>query len=110
MGSVADFQPGGAATLTRPDPMLPRPFRVCRVHQDTRDTYTLELEPTDGAPLTWVPGQFTMLHAFGVGEAPISISGDPSRPDRIEHTIRNVGSVTAALVAADRGTVLGVRG
>jgi len=51
-----------------------------------------------------------MLHAFGVGEAPISISGDPSRPDRIEHTIRNVGSVTAALVAAGPGTVLGVRG
>lgn len=110
MGSVADLQPGGAATLTRPDPMLPRPFVVRRVHQDTRDTYTLELEPTDGAPLAWLPGQFTMLHAFGVGEAPISISGDPSRPDRIEHTVRNVGSVTAALVAAGPGTVLGVRG
>ena len=110
MGSVADLEPGGAATLTRPDPMLPRPFVVRRVHQDTRDTYTLELEPTDGAPLAWLPGQFTMLHAFGVGEAPISISGDPSRPDRIEHTIRNVGSVTAALVAAGPGTVLGVRG
>ena len=110
MGSVADLQPGGAATLTRPDPMLPRPCVVRRVHQDTRDTYTLELEPTDGAPLAWLPGQFTMLHAFGVGEAPISISGDPSRPDRIEHTVRNVGSVTAALVAAGPGTVLGVRG
>jgi NAD(P)H-flavin reductase len=110
MGSIADLQPGGAATLTPPDPMLPRPFLVRRVHQDTRDTYTLELEPTDGAPLAWLPGQFTMLHAFGVGEAPISISGDPSRPDRIEHTIRNVGSVTAALVAAGPGTVLGVRG
>ena len=110
MGSVAALQPGGAATLTRPDPMLPRPCVVRRVHQDTRDTYTLGLEPTDGAPLAWLPGQFTMLHAFGVGEAPISISGDPSRPDRIEHTVRNVGSVTAALVAAGPGTVLGVRG
>ena len=110
MGSVSDLEPGGGATLTRPDPMLPRPFRVHRVHQDTRDTYTLILEPVDGEPLAYEPGQFTMLHAFGVGEAPISISGDPSRPDRIEHTIRNVGSVTAALVAAVPGTVLGVRG
>ena len=110
MGSDTGFEPGGAATLTRPDPMLPRRFVVRRTHQDTRDTYTLELEPTDGAPLAWVPGQFTMLHAFGVGEAPISISGDPSRPDRIEHTIRNVGSVTAALVAAGPGTVVGMRG
>jgi NAD(P)H-flavin reductase len=110
MGSVADLEPGGAATLTRQDPMLPRPFLVCRTHQDTRDTYTLELEPIDGAPLAWRPGQFTMLHAFGVGEVPISISGDPSRQYRIEHTIRNVGPVTAALVAAGPGTVLGLRG
>jgi len=90
--------------------MLPRPFVVRRTRQDTRDTYTLELEPADGAPLAWQPGQFTMLHAFGIGEAPISISGDPGRPDRLEHTIRNAGSVTAALVAAGPGTVLGVRG
>src|SRR4029079_8198330 len=82
------------------DPMLPRPFVVRRTRQDTRDTYTLELEPTDGPALSWSPGQFTMLYAFGVGEPPISISGDPDRADRIEHTIRNVGSVTAALVAA----------
>ena len=51
-----------------------------------------------------------MLHAFGVGEAPISISGDPGRPDRITRTVRDVGSVTAALEAAVPGNVLGVRG
>jgi NAD(P)H-flavin reductase len=90
--------------------MLPRPFVVQRTRQDTRDTYTLELEPADGAALSWTPGQFTMLHAFGVGEVPISISGDPGRSGPLEHTIRNVGSVTAALVAAGPGTELGVRG
>jgi len=110
MGSVADLGARSAERLNRPDPMLPRLFVVRRTRQDTRDTYTLELEPTDGAPLAWQPGQFTMLHAFGVGEAPISISGDPSRSGRIEHTIRNVGSVTAALVAAGPGAMLGVRG
>ena len=26
------------------------------------------------------PGQFSMLYAFGVGEVPISVSGDPDRP------------------------------
>ena len=42
-------------------------------------------------------GQFTMLTAFGVGEAPISVSSPP-RPDRpLEHTIRDVGPVTHAL-------------
>jgi NAD(P)H-flavin reductase len=93
------------------DPLLPRLFRVRRTRRDTRDTFTLELAPLDGAPLRFRPGQFTMLHAFGVGEVPISISGDPATVDGpLEHTIRNVGSVTAALVAAHPGTVLGVRG
>ena len=110
MGRLVDRAAAEPATLAGPDPMLPRPFVVRRTRQDTRDTYTLELEPTEGPALSWSPGQFTMLYAFGVGEAPISISGDPNRPDRIEHTIRNVGSVTAALVAAGPGTVLGVRG
>ena len=51
-----------------------------------------------------------MLHAFGVGEVPISISGDPGRPDTLRHTIRDVGSVSAVLAGASPGTVLGVRG
>lgn len=91
-------------------PMLPRLFSVTRTRQDTTDTYTLELQPLDGFPLVFESGQFTMLHAFGVGEVPISISGDPTTPGPLKHTIRDVGSVTRALVAAQPGTVLGVRG
>jgi NAD(P)H-flavin reductase len=84
---------------------------VVRTHrQDTRDTYTLVLEPVDGAPMVFAAGQFTMMHAFGAGEAPISISGDPARSDLLEHTIRNVGAVTRALVHAVPGTELGIRG
>ena len=92
------------------DPMLPRPFRVIGTHLDTRDTVTLSLEPTSGPPLRHAAGQFTMLHAFGVGEVPISICGDPTRPGPLLHTIRDVGAVTHALVTAGRGTVIGVRG
>jgi NAD(P)H-flavin reductase len=92
------------------DPMVPRTFRLLRTRQDTRDTFTLELEPTDGIPLRFSAGQFTMLHAFGVGEVPISISGNPVKESLLEHTIRNVGGVTRALVAAQPGTELGVRG
>jgi NAD(P)H-flavin reductase len=92
------------------DPMVPRTFTLRRTRQDTRDTYTLELEPTDGVPLRFSAGQFTMLHAFGVGEVPISISGNPTIEGPLEHTIRNVGGVTRALVAAEPGTELGVRG
>lgn len=99
-----------AVTEPRPDPMRPRQARVLASRQDTKDIWTLDLELEGGAPLPFAPGQFHMLWAFGVGEAPISISGDPARPARIVHTIRAVGAVTRALVAAGPGDVLGLRG
>ncbi|MBC7290587.1 MAG: FAD/NAD(P)-binding protein [Actinotalea sp.] len=105
MTSVLEGRPSAP-----PDPMRPVPYRVERLRQETRDTWTLELEPVGGAPLRYRAGQFTMLDAFGVGEVPISISGDPTRPGPLEHTIRDVGAVTHALVSAREGEVLGVRG
>ena len=68
----------GAQVANSADPMVPRRYAIRRVRQDTRDTFTLLLDPVDGDPLTFLAGQFTMLHAFGVGEVPISISGDPT--------------------------------
>ncbi len=87
----------------------PRPFRVVRRSRETRDTWTLELEPVRGEPLRPVPGQFTMLYAFGTGEVPISISAtDGGR--RLVHTVRAVGPVTEAICALQPGEILGVRG
>jgi NAD(P)H-flavin reductase len=92
------------------DPMIPRLFDIVDMRLDTRDTVTLALEPVDGPPLAHRAGQFTMLHAFGVGEVPISICGDPTRPGPLLHTIRDVGAVTHALVTSPPGTTIGVRG
>ena len=89
---------------------LPRPFRVADLRRDTDDTVTMDLRAVDGDGLPFAPGQFTMLQAFGVGEVPISISGDPAQPERLVHTVRDVGGVTRALCAVDPGDVLGVRG
>jgi NAD(P)H-flavin reductase len=94
-----------------PDPMLPRAFEVRQTVRETADTFSLWLTPQDGGPwLEFSPGQFDMLYAFGVGEVPISISGDPARPERLVHTIRAVGAVTRALQRLQRGDVVGVRG
>lgn len=93
-----------------PEPMLPRPFTVARKRRDTIDTVTLDLEAQDGGGLEFAPGQFTMVYAFGVGEVPLSISGDPGSPTVLTHTVRAVGSVTDALCAAGPGDTLGVRG
>src|SRR4051794_14577795 len=90
--------------------MLPRPFRVIRVKRELSDTVTLTLEPVNGEPLAFRPGQFTMLYAFGIGEIPISISGDPADPRQLVHTIRGVGAVSQALTAAKPGMMVGVRG
>jgi NAD(P)H-flavin reductase len=95
--------------MNAPQPMLPRPSRIRRVTRDTHDTFTLEIDP--GAPgCQFEPGQFNMLYVFGVGEVPISISGDPRQPHRLVHTTRAVGTVTQAMGKLGRGASLGVRG
>ncbi len=90
--------------------MIPQPWRVIRVRHETHDTKTLELEPVEGLGFHFAPGQFSMLYAFGIGEVPISISGDPAEPHRLVHTVRAVGAVTKALCGLKRDSVIGVRG
>lgn len=93
------------------DPMVPRPYRVQRVRHEIRDTFTLELEPEDGSDIPpFASGQFNMLYTFGVGEIPISISGDPAHPRPLLHTIRAAGTVSRAMQHLKRGDMLGVRG
>jgi len=92
-------------------PMLPRPFRVVEVRTETSDTVTLSLVAAhDDGAVSFEPGQFTMLYVFGVGEVPISISGDPGRTRVLEHTIRRAGAVTSALCDLETGAEIGVRG
>ena len=96
---------------TLADPMLPKLYRVRRVRRELANTYTLELEPRDGlAGEPFQPGQFNMLYAFGVGEVPISFSGDPADQSKLVHTVRAVGAVTQAITRLKPGDTLGVRG
>ncbi len=91
--------------------MVPEPFTVRRRLRETEDTWTLALEPASGyGTREFRPGQFNMLYAFGVGEVPISISGDPADPAPLLHTVRSVGSVTEAICAMSPGEQLGLRG
>lgn len=93
------------------DPMLPQPHRVRKVVKETPDTFTLTLEPLEGAgESSFQPGQFSMLWVFGVGELPISISGHPAEHDRLVYTVRSVGQATHAFVGREPGDSVGVRG
>ncbi|GLY75550.1 oxidoreductase [Actinoallomurus iriomotensis] len=87
--------------------MTPTPYRVVTRHAETHDTVTLTLEPCDAAIAPVRPGQFTLLYAFGVGEAPISVSGTGPLLDQ---TVRDVGAVSHALTVAGPGQMIGVRG
>ncbi len=94
-----------------PDPMLPQLFRVQRVRREIPDTFTLELEPEEGVEVPpFASGQFNMLYVFGVGEIPISISGDPARRRPLVHTTRAVGTVSKAMRELKPEDVIGVRG
>jgi NAD(P)H-flavin reductase len=95
---------------TGADPMVPRLMRVVRVRREGADIWTIEIAFTDGDAFAFAPGQFNMLYAFGIGEAAISISGDPAEPQRLVHTIRAVGKVSAALTALKPGDTIGLRG
>lgn len=92
------------------EPMSPRQFHVIRTCLDTKDVFTFSLRAQDGSPFFFKPGQFNMLYLPAIGEAPISISGDPQKPDELVHTIRMVGPVTNTLGALKEGDTVGVRG
>ncbi|MGA9363447.1 MAG: FAD/NAD(P)-binding protein [Bacteroidota bacterium] len=93
------------------EPMVPALFQIRAVRKETNDTFTLDLKPANGrAEFSFKAGQFNMLYAFGVGEVPISISGNPTDSSVLVHTIRSVGTVTKAMRTLKRGDSLGVRG
>ena len=92
-------------------PEPPAAFHVVDKQRETADTWTLRLDPVDPAADTmrFAPGQFAMLYAFGVGEAPISISAIGC-DGAITQTVRATGAVTTAICAAKPGDMLGLRG
>lgn len=91
--------------------MLPRTFQIQRVKWETEDTFTFELQPLgDQDEFMFQPGQFNMVYVYGVGEVPISISGDPANTHTLIHTARVVGTVTKAMAKLRRGDIVGIRG
>ena len=76
--------------------MTPVPYRVRSRVAENADSVTLTLDPIDTVLPLALPGEFMMMHAFGVGEIAISTSG--ISPDgTLTHTIRAVGAVSAPL-------------
>lgn len=90
--------------------MIPSVARVRRRHRDGPQVWTLDIEVEDRDLATFAPGQFNMLTVFGVGEVPISMSGDSACAGPLVHTIRAVGPVSVALTRLAAGDPVGLRG
>lgn len=84
-------------------------LRVASVVKENHDTFTIEMGSEEGGE-RFAPGQFSMLYVYGVGELPISISGDPYETGKLVYTVRSVGKATNSLVNRQPGEVVGVRG
>ncbi len=106
---MPDVPMSETAALLHARPMVPQIAHVRRRRHDAPDAWTLELDMANGERFLYAPGQFNMLTAFGVGEAAISVSGDPAEGPLI-HTIRAVGPVSKALSQLGVGDPIGVRG
>ena len=90
------------------NPYAVAPLTIARAVRELADVFTWTFDVPGG--FAFRPGQFNMLYVHGVGEVPISISGDPAEPERLVHTIRAVGHVTCVMDRLVEGCVLGVRG
>jgi NAD(P)H-flavin reductase len=89
-------------------PMVPTIYDVVGHRRDLADTVTLTLAPHDEPCADPALGQFNMIWAFGIGEAPISVAGH--HDGTLLHTIRAVGAVTESLCSLEPGDQVGVRG
>ena len=89
---------------------LPRMAEIVRIKQLTQKEKLFTLRLEKGQSLAQSPGQFVEVSAFGIGEAPISVSSSPTRNGTFELCVRAVGSVTDAMHRMNEGDWLGIRG
>jgi NAD(P)H-flavin reductase len=92
------------------DPIVPQLYRVGAVRRELPDTVTIEVAPTTGKRPAFLPGQFNMLYAFGIGEIAVSVSGDSADEAHFVHTVRDVGAVSKAITRLETGAMIGLRG
>jgi NAD(P)H-flavin reductase len=95
------------------NPYQPLPAHIVRVQRLVGDTHLFTVRFANdrhAAGFRHRPGQFVMLSVPGAGEAPISISSSPTRPQVLELCVRRAGRVTQALHRLRPTDTIGLRG
>jgi sulfhydrogenase subunit gamma (sulfur reductase) len=67
-------------------------------------------DPEERESFAYRPGQFALVSALGVGEAPFCLTSTSLRGPTLEFAVNRVGTVTSALHRLGEGDVVGVRG
>lgn len=105
---VSSREPTSEAAIS---PLLvPRPYRIVDRLDEGPGISTLHVVPVEGELPGFQPAQVSMLGAFGVGEATVSISSARDVTDHHAYTIRRAGPITNALLDTPVGGVITVRG
>jgi len=98
-----------------PNPYLPIPMRIERIHVETDDSMlkTFELafvHEEDTTGFNFIPGQFCEISVFGKGEAPFGIASSPVEPGPLKFTVNKTGVLTTALHSMEESDIVGLRG
>jgi NAD(P)H-flavin reductase len=100
-------------SLPAANPWLSHAVMIRSIEPEVGGVATYHLEFHDdrvAAGYQVLPGQFNMLYLPGIGEIPISVSGEDATRKTWAHTIRVAGNVTRALAELGTGACLGLRG
>jgi anaerobic sulfite reductase subunit B len=90
--------------------LIPMPYRVVDKIAEAPGVFSLHVVPVEGELPTFTPAQCSMLGAFGVGEAAISISSATANTEYHAYTIRGAGPISNALIETPIGDLITVRG
>ncbi|MGE4442365.1 MAG: FAD-binding oxidoreductase [Desulfomicrobium sp.] len=90
-----------------------RPYRVTEVRPESKDAWTVSLEPASGqAPISFAPGQFIyftpLTGKLQREEHPFSISSSPR--ENISVTVKSLGDFTSKIGGLERGDYVRVDG
>lgn len=91
----------------RPLALIRRPWKVVEVRPERGRSWTVAVAPEDGQGFEYRAGQFAWLSLraspFGMREHPFSIASSPSRPGRVEFTIKELGDFTRTIGSLQPG-------
>lgn len=104
----------GYVRLLRPWWLTRRPWRVVDNREENGRSWTLTLEPVDGRPFAYAPGQFAWVtlraSPFDMREHPFSFSSSPTRPGQLSFTIKELGDFTRTIGTIRPGEIAYVDG